>query len=78
MSTEEIIHELAVNARAAAAKMRAFPTDRKNAALLAIAEALDAMKPQIDAANAEDVAAAHLLYFQTCRRVRGVRGKHQA
>ena len=58
MSTEEIIHELAVNARAAAAKMRAFPTDRKNAALLAIAEALEAMKPQIDAANAEDVAAA--------------------
>ena len=58
MNTEEIIHELAVNARAAAAKMRAFPTDRKNAALLAIADALEAMKPQIDAANAEDVAAA--------------------
>ena len=58
MNTEEIIHELAVNARAAAAKMRAFTTERKNAALLAIAEALEAMKPQIDAANAEDVAAA--------------------
>ncbi len=58
MNTEEIIHELAVNARAAAAKMRAFPTESKNAALLAIAEALEAMKPQIDAANAEDVAAA--------------------
>ena len=58
MSTEEIIHGLAVNARAAATKMRAFQTERKNAALLAIAEALEAMKPQIDAANAEDVAAA--------------------
>ena len=58
MSTEEIIHGLAVNARAAATKMRAFQTERKNAALIAIAEALEAMKPQIDAANAEDVAAA--------------------
>ena len=58
MNTEEIIHALAVNARAAAAGMRAFTTDRKNAALLAIADALEAMKPQIDAANAEDVAAA--------------------
>ena len=58
MSTEEIIHGLAVNARTAATKMRAFQTERKNAALLAIAEALEAMKPQIDAANAEDVAAA--------------------
>ena len=58
MSTEEIIHALAVNARAAATKMRAFPTERKNEALLAIADALVATKPQIDAANAEDVAAA--------------------
>ena len=58
MSTEEIIHALAVNARVAATKMRAFPTERKNEALLAIADALEAMKPQIDASNAEDVAAA--------------------
>jgi len=58
METAEIIHDLAVKARAAAAKMGAFPTERKNAALLAIAEALEAMKPQIDAANAEDVEAA--------------------
>ena len=58
MNTEEIIHALAVNARAAAGKMRAFTTDQKNKALNAIAEALEAMKPQIDAANAEDVAAA--------------------
>ena len=58
METAEIIHDLAVKARAAAAQMRAFSTDRKNEALLAIAEALEAMKPQIDAANAEDMAAA--------------------
>ena len=58
MNTEETIHALAVRARAAATKMRAFPTERKNEALLAIADALEAMKPQIDAANAEDVAAA--------------------
>ena len=58
METAEIIHDLAVKARAAAAGMRAFSTARKNEALLAIAEALEAMKPQIDAANAEDVAAA--------------------
>ena len=57
MSTAEIIHGLAVNARAAAAKMRAFSTESKNVALLAIADALESMKPQIIAANAEDVAA---------------------
>ena len=57
MNTAEIIHGLAVNARAAAAKMRAFPTGRKNAALEAVAQALEEMKPQIVAANAEDVAA---------------------
>ena len=48
---------MAVNARAAAAKMRAFSTESKNAALAAIADALESMKPQIIAANAEDVAA---------------------
>ena len=58
MSTEEIIHGLAVKARVAASKMGAVTTEMKNAALLAIADALEAMKPQIDAANAEDVAAA--------------------
>lgn len=58
METAEIIHGLAVRARAAAFKMGAFPTQRKNEALLAVADALEAMKPQIDAANAEDVAAA--------------------
>ena len=57
MNTAETIHGLAVNARAAAAKMRAFSTESKNAALAAIADALESMKPQIIAANAEDVAA---------------------
>jgi glutamate-5-semialdehyde dehydrogenase len=57
MNTAEIIHGLAVKARAAAAKMRAFPTEKKNAALEAIAQALEEMKPQIIAANAEDVSA---------------------
>lgn len=58
METAEIIHGLAVRARAAAFKMGAFPTQRKNEALFAVADALEAMKPRIDAANAEDVAAA--------------------
>ena len=58
METEEIIHGLAVKARAAALKMGAYSTESKNAALMAIADALESMKPRIDAANAEDVAAA--------------------
>ena len=58
MTVEEQIHEMGVKARAAATALRAFTTEQKNAALVAIADALDAAKPQIDAANAEDVAAA--------------------
>ena len=58
MTVEEQIHEMGVKARAAATALRAFTTEKKNAALIAIADALDAAKPQIDAANAEDVAAA--------------------
>ena len=58
MTVEEQIHEMGVKARAAATALRAFTTAQKNAALVAIADALDAAKPQIDAANAEDVAAA--------------------
>lgn len=58
METAEIIHGLAVKARAAALRMGAYSTESKNAALMAIAEALESMKPQINAANAEDVAAA--------------------
>ena len=58
MNTAETIHGLAVRARAAAAGMRAFRTESKNTALLAIADALVAMRQQIAAANAEDVEAA--------------------
>ena len=57
MNTAEIIHDLAVRARAASAKMRSFTTESKNAALEAIARSLEEMKPQIVAANAQDVAA---------------------
>ena len=58
MTIQEEIHAMGVKARAAAGAMRAFTTEQKNAALLAIADALEAAKPQIDAANAADVAAA--------------------
>ena len=58
METEEIIHGLAVKARAAALRMGAYSTESKNTALMAIADALESMKPRIDAANAEDVAVA--------------------
>ena len=58
MNTAEEIRGLAVKARAAAALMRSVPAEKKNAALTAIADALEAMKGEIIAANAEDVAAA--------------------
>ena len=58
MTIQEEIHAMGVKARAAAGALRAFTTEQKNAALLAIADALEAAKPQIDAANAADVAAA--------------------
>jgi len=58
MTVDEEIHALAVRARAAAQALRAFDTARKNAALAAIAAALEADWPQLAAANAEDVARA--------------------
>ena len=58
MTVAETIHEMAVKARAAAAEMRKLTTEEKNALLLRIADALEAAKPEIDAANAEDVEAA--------------------
>ena len=58
MTIQEEIHAMGVKARAAAGALRAFTTGQKNAALLAIADALEAAKAQIDAANAADVAAA--------------------
>ena len=58
MTVAEEIQSLGKKARAAARALRTLETREKNAALLAIAEALEAAKPEIDAANAEDVAAA--------------------
>ena len=54
----ETIHEMAVRARAASAAMRRLTADAKDALLLAVADALESAKAEIDAANAEDVAAA--------------------
>ena len=58
MPLHEEILEMGKKARAAAREMRAFGAARKNAALEAIAAALESAKASIDAANAEDVAAA--------------------
>ena len=54
----EMIRAMASKARAAAASLRRMTTAEKNAALLAVADALEAAKPAIDAANAADVATA--------------------
>ena len=56
MTIQEEIHELGVKARAAAQALRAYSTEQKNAALEAIAAALEAAKEEIGKANAEDVA----------------------
>ncbi len=58
MTVEEEIRALGRKARAASRAIRTLETADKNAALLAIAEAIEAAKEQIDSANAEDVAAA--------------------
>ena len=58
MSLHEEILEMGARARAAARMLRTFDTDKKNAVLVAIAEALASAKEAIYAANAEDVAAA--------------------
>ncbi len=58
MSLHDEILEMGRKARAASREMRAFDSARKNAALEAIADALEKATPSIDAANAEDVAAA--------------------
>ena len=58
MDVAELIHSMAVKARAAAGGMRKLSTAQKNALLLAIADRLEADKAVIVAANAEDVAAA--------------------
>ena len=58
MDVAELIHSMAVKARAAAGEMRKLSTAQKNALLLAFADRLEADKAVIVAANAEDVAAA--------------------
>ena len=58
MTLSEEIHEMGAKAKAASRELRAFSTKQKDAALLAIADALEKAKPRIDAANAADVVAA--------------------
>ena len=52
------IEELGKKARAAARALALSSKDRKNAALLAMAAAIEAAEAEILAANAQDVAAA--------------------
>ena len=54
----DYIHELATRARAAAALLVQRTTDEKNAALKRVADALEAHRAAIGAANANDVAKA--------------------
>jgi glutamate-5-semialdehyde dehydrogenase len=58
MSVEETILEIAASAKTAAGELARCPTDKKNAALLKIAEQLEADTERIKAENAKDVAAA--------------------
>ena len=58
MDTAAYIRDMATRARAAAAELAKMTTDEKNAALLAIADALEAHRGEIAAANDADVARA--------------------
>ena len=58
MNVAEYIHEMAVRARAAAGELAKLSTAEKNAALEAIAVALEKDAAAIKAANAVDVANA--------------------
>ena len=58
METAAYIRGMATRARSAAAELAKMTTDEKNAALLAIADALEAHRGEIAAANAADVARA--------------------
>ena len=58
METAEYILDLARNARAAAGELAKLDTSARNAALLAIADALEASRGEIGAANAADVENA--------------------
>lgn len=58
MDVADTIHDMAVAARGASAAMRRLDTAGKNAILECVAGELEADRAAIDAANAEDVAAA--------------------
>ena len=58
MDTAGYIHEMAVRARAAALELAKRTEAEKNAALLSVADALEAHRGEIAAANAADVARA--------------------
>ena len=58
MQVADYIHDMAVRARSAAAELAKLSTDEKNAALAAIADALEKDAAAICAANAVDVANA--------------------
>jgi len=58
MSVETTILEMAKSARAAGRELSRCPTDRKNAALLKIADQLEADAERIKAENGRDVSAA--------------------
>ena len=58
MEVAAYIRDMATRARSAAAELAKMTTDEKNAALLAIADALEAHRGEIAAANAADVARA--------------------
>ena len=58
METAAYIRDMATRARSAAAELAKMTTDEKNAALLAIADALEAHRSEIAAANAADVTRA--------------------
>ena len=58
MTVQETIHEMAVRARAASAGLAKMTTDEKNAALLAVADALEGARGAICEANAADVSRA--------------------
>ena len=58
MDTAEYIHDMAVRARAAAGELAKLSTEEKNAALAAIAAALEKDAAEIKKANAVDVANA--------------------
>jgi len=55
MSVLEYMHTVGQQARAAAADLAQVPTASKNAALVAMAEAMDAARPALIAANAKDL-----------------------